>query len=134
MSTLRLFGVVLLVALSACATMRTRADEAYTRHDWEKASELYDLLVQQHPAERGFLARRAEARARALAARTATFHAERVRATLDDSVRDLATLLAARDRWPGDGDLPTRAAIAAEAAWARDRVTDELRALIVQRR
>ncbi len=123
-----------LVSVAACATTRTRADEAFARHDYQAAADLYDQLVARAPDDQGMRARRAEARTSALATRAAGLHATRDRAALDVTLRELAALLATRDRWAGDGDPPTHAAIADEVTWARARLTAQIGGLVTAHR
>jgi hypothetical protein len=119
---MRRLTLLLLLALSACATVRSRADDAFTRGDYLAAAQLYDEVVQEHPRDEEARGRLAVARARALDAMLADAEA-RIRAKdVDGALDATATLLTTRAQW----DLPSSDRIAAVAAWARGAIRDEV--------
>jgi hypothetical protein len=129
-------GLVLAAAIAApaCATSRSRADDAFASRRYAEAAERYGALADEAPADAGLTARLREARVRALVATAGQVRAAREAGRAPEALRELAVLLDARDRWALGADAAVARATGAEVAWASQHVVREVDGFVAARR
>jgi hypothetical protein len=89
-----------LVVVAGCSqSINSRADEAYKKHRYLEAAELYDQVVRKDPKDGKASAKRTQARTEALRELLAATASARVAGKLDAATTTLAELLVRRDSW-----------------------------------
>jgi hypothetical protein len=114
------------IAAPACATPRSRADDAFAGHRYQEAADGYAALADEAPDDTGLAGRLREARTRALVAKAGEVRAAREAGRAPVALRELAVLLEARDGWQLAGVPAVATAVAAEVAWASEHVRREI--------
>jgi hypothetical protein len=109
-------GMLLCLALAACAGVRTRASDAFERGDFLLAAQLYDSMVRADPEDQEALAWRSEARRQALAAMIAAVRQARQGGREAD--QRLGAAIARRREWDEPLDEPLVAAFDGEIDFA----------------
>jgi hypothetical protein len=91
--------LVLIACLVGCASVRSKADDAFEQGNYLAAADLYDQVVKDDPDDRSAQARRDDARNAVL--RVLLFQAEQARTAQDDAgaAGKLDELLRRRDGW-----------------------------------
>jgi hypothetical protein len=118
------------ILVGGCTSLRGRADEAYSRHDYLKAAELYDQLVKANPKDASAVARRAEARDAELRYELVGVQAARGRGQSAVAAQRLGELLDRRDAWGHEPSLALAPGLVFEvtqaSVWVGAAVAEQL--------
>lgn len=118
--------VSIMLVTSACATARSRADDAFNRADYVFAAEQYGKLVESSPTDASLLARRDEARARALVTLATRVGKLRAARRAEPALAAFAELMSRRRAWADVNDAAAARLIAEEVAAASAHLHGEI--------
>lgn len=128
-------SIALLFALTttACASMKSRGDEAFARGDYRTAASFYEAAAREHPGDASIRKLLVESRVRVLRELAGKAWTEREAQRVETALPAIEDLLATQDQWKISGDEATGRRTVELVTWANATIDAEVSAILAKR-